>query len=92
MEQLFIEAKSTADVKKAVEKAINLLPKKVGIVTTAQHKHKLNEVKEILEKNKRLKGNIMLFLDKSPSRMISDINTEIKEGEALRILMVTGGG
>jgi len=51
MRTLFLEAKSKADVKKAVEKAIKLLPKKVGIVTTAQHKHKLNEVKEILEDN-----------------------------------------
>lgn len=51
MEAVFLEAKSNADVKKAVEKAIKLLPKKVGIVTTSQHKHKLKEIKEILEKN-----------------------------------------
>jgi 2-(3-amino-3-carboxypropyl)histidine synthase len=51
MDKIFLEAKSTVDVKKAVENAIKLLPKKVGIVTTAQHKHKLNEIKEILEKN-----------------------------------------
>lgn len=52
MRALFIEAKSNADVKKAVEKSLKFLPKKVGIVTTAQHKHRLKEIKEILEKNK----------------------------------------
>ena len=52
MRAMFIEAKSNAGVKKAVEKSIRLLPKKVGIITTAQHKHKLKEIKEILEKNK----------------------------------------
>jgi 2-(3-amino-3-carboxypropyl)histidine synthase len=52
MDKIFLEAKSTVDIKKAVEKAIKLLPKKVGIVTTAQHKHKLDEIKAILERNK----------------------------------------
>lgn len=52
MMAMFIEAKSKADIKKAVEKSLKFLPKKVGIVTTAQHKHKLKEIKEILEKNK----------------------------------------
>jgi 2-(3-amino-3-carboxypropyl)histidine synthase len=52
MDKIFLEARSTVDIKKAVEKAIKLLPKKVGIVTTAQHKHKLDEIKEILEKKK----------------------------------------
>jgi 2-(3-amino-3-carboxypropyl)histidine synthase len=52
MRAMFIEAKSNANIKKAVEKAVKLLPKKVGIVITAQHKHKLKEIKEILEKNK----------------------------------------
>ncbi|MBW2981292.1 2-(3-amino-3-carboxypropyl)histidine synthase subunit [Candidatus Woesearchaeota archaeon] len=71
---MFIEAKSTADVKKAVEKAIKLLPKKVGIVTTAQHKHKLKEVKEILEKNqiKAEIGGQILGCDASSARKIKD--------------------
>ena len=51
MDKIFLEAKSTADVKKAVEKAVKFLPKKVGIVTTSQHKHKLKEIKQILEKH-----------------------------------------
>jgi len=74
MRGIFIEAKSNANIKKAVEKAIKLLPKKVGIVTTAQHKHKLNEVKEILEKNK-IKAEIggqILGCDASNAAKIKD--------------------
>lgn len=46
----------------------------------------------ILDKDRGLKGNSMIFLEKRPPRMISDFDTEIKDGETLRILMVTGGG
>ena len=53
MDKLFVEAKSNLDVKKAVEKAMKLLPKKVGIVSTAQHKHKLKEIKKVLEEKER---------------------------------------
>lgn len=52
MEIVFLEAKSKADVKVAVEKAMKFLPKKVGIVTTAQHKHKLKDIKKLLEEKK----------------------------------------
>ncbi|MBW2996187.1 diphthamide synthesis protein [Candidatus Woesearchaeota archaeon] len=72
MEMLFIEAKSKADVKKAVEKAMKYLPKKVGIVTTAQHKHKLKEVKKILEE-KGIKAEIggqVLGCDASAAKKI----------------------
>ncbi|MBW2966565.1 2-(3-amino-3-carboxypropyl)histidine synthase subunit [Candidatus Woesearchaeota archaeon] len=74
MRALFIEAKSNVDVDKAVEKAIKLLPKKVGIVTTVQHKHKLKEIKNILEKNK-IKAEIggqVLGCDVSTARKIKD--------------------
>jgi 2-(3-amino-3-carboxypropyl)histidine synthase len=74
MRGIFIEAKSNADIKKAVERAIKLLPNKVGIVTTAQHKHKLNEIKKILEKNK-IKAEIggqILGCDASAARKIKD--------------------
>jgi hypothetical protein len=47
---------------------------------------------KILEKDNSLKRNSMLFLDKKKPRMISDVKTKIKDGETLRILMVTGGG
>jgi 2-(3-amino-3-carboxypropyl)histidine synthase len=49
MKTLFIEAKSTADILPAVSKAVKLLPKKVGLVSTIQHKHKLAEAKKLLE-------------------------------------------
>jgi 2-(3-amino-3-carboxypropyl)histidine synthase len=71
---MFIEAKSNANVKKAVEKSIKLLPKKVGIVATAQHKHKLKEIKEILKKNK-IKAEIggqILGCDASAARKIKN--------------------
>jgi 2-(3-amino-3-carboxypropyl)histidine synthase len=74
MRALFIEAKSNANVEKAVEKAAKLLPKRVGIVTTAQHKHKLMEIKEILKKNK-IKAEIggqILGCDASAARKIKN--------------------
>jgi len=47
----FINALSTNDVTKVVEKSIPQLEgKRIGVVTTAQHIHTLNTVKEILEK------------------------------------------
>lgn len=74
MKTLFLEAKSKADVKKAVERAIKLLPNQVGIVTTAQHKHKLNEVKDILEKNniKAEIGGQVLGCNAANARKIKD--------------------
>ena len=53
MKTLFIHAKSNEAVLPAVKKAVKLLPKKIGIVTTIQHKHKLKEAKKLLEKNKK---------------------------------------
>jgi len=49
---IFINALSTNDVTKVVEKSIPRLEcKRIGVVTTAQHIHTLNTVKEILEKH-----------------------------------------
>ena len=47
---------------------------------------------KILDKDNNLKGNIMLFLDEKKPRIISDIKTEVKDGDSLKILVVTGGG
>jgi 2-(3-amino-3-carboxypropyl)histidine synthase len=49
---LYIEAKAKSSVKDAVKKALPLLKdfKKVGLVTTVQHVHTLNEVREELLK------------------------------------------
>ena len=57
MKKLFLEARSNANLRECVEKAVKLLPKRVGIVTTAQHFHKLSEIKEILQK-KGIKAEI----------------------------------
>lgn len=48
----FINALSTMDVTKAVEKSLSFLEgKKIGIVATAQHLHSLDAVENILQKN-----------------------------------------
>lgn len=49
---IFIETRSDADVKDVVVKALEELHgKKVGLLTTVQHVHKLPEVRKILEAN-----------------------------------------
>jgi 2-(3-amino-3-carboxypropyl)histidine synthase len=49
---IFVNAQSTLDVSKVVEKAIpSLVGKKIGLVTTAQHLHTLENVEEILRKH-----------------------------------------
>ena len=47
---MFIEAHSKLDVMRVVKKAVEHLKSKVGIITTAQHTHKVEEVKNFLEK------------------------------------------
>jgi len=49
---IFVNTQSVLDVSKVVEKAIpSLVGKKIGLVTTAQHLHTLENVKEILRKH-----------------------------------------
>jgi len=49
---MFLNAFSDADVSKVVEKALpSFNGKKIGVVTTAQHVHKIDDVKKILVKN-----------------------------------------
>jgi len=49
---IFVNLQSVLDVSKVVEKAIpSLVGKKIGLVTTAQHLHTLENVKEILRKH-----------------------------------------
>jgi 2-(3-amino-3-carboxypropyl)histidine synthase len=73
MRGMFIEAKSLAEVRKAVGKSIKLLPKKVGIVTTAQHKHKLEDIKKILQDNGKiaLEGGQVLGCDAANAKKIA---------------------
>jgi len=47
----FAECRSNIDVLKAVKKSADYLEKNVGLITTVQHVHKINEMKNILEKN-----------------------------------------
>src|SRR3989344_8175384 len=52
MKTLFIESKSNAEIipdKKEIDK----LPKNIGIITTVQHVHKINELIEFLKKNNK---------------------------------------
>lgn len=50
---LFLEAKFQLDVKPAMAKALDLLKdyKRIGLATTAQHLHLLDELVDLLEKN-----------------------------------------
>ena len=53
MRTLFLEAKSDIDIMPVLKKALSLLGKKVGLVATIQHLHKLDEAVEFLENNGR---------------------------------------
>ena len=74
MRGMFIEAKYTGDIKQVIEKSLKLLPKRVGLVATVQHKHELNKIKEILEKSgkKAIIGGQILGCDISAAKKIKD--------------------
>ncbi|MBD3354792.1 hypothetical protein GF361_02295 [Candidatus Woesearchaeota archaeon] len=74
MKIMHIEAKSDVDVKKAVEKAVDKLPNKVGLVATIQFKHKLKDIKELLEEKgkKAVIGGQILGCDVSAAEKIKD--------------------
>jgi 2-(3-amino-3-carboxypropyl)histidine synthase len=52
MDKLFIEGRSNQDITLPVS-ALTLLPKKLALLTTVQHAHKIEEVKKFLEINKK---------------------------------------
>lgn len=60
-----ILAKSDLDIMPAVKKALPKLPRRIGIVTTIQHLHKLDEVMGFLESNglKAIKAGQILGCD-----------------------------
>lgn len=64
---LYIQAKSSADPLPAVRKALDRIPKKVGVVTTAQHVHTLPDIVKFLidhEKKPSIgKGDGRIFTD-----------------------------
>ena len=72
MKTLFIHAKSNEPVLPVVKKAVKLLPKKIGLVTTIQYKHKLKDAKKLLEKHKKTAviAGIVLGCDVSNAKKI----------------------
>jgi len=74
MEIMHIESKSDVDVKKAVEKAADKLPNKVGLVATIQFKHRLKYIKELLrDKGKKaIIGGQILGCDVGAAEKIKD--------------------
>ncbi len=65
---IFVNAESTLDVNKIVNKAIpKLIGKKIGIITTAQHVHLLSFIGKILEKN-----NFKYLIGKGDNRLYSE--------------------
>lgn len=49
----FAECRSNIDVLKVVEKSAEYLEKNVGVLTTVQHIHKIEEIKDVLEKKEK---------------------------------------
>jgi len=47
---------------------------------------------KIMAKENKLKEYVMLFLEGENPKFISDNETEIKDGEIIRLIMVVGGG
>ena len=69
MKILHIHAKSTVDIK-LNDSAINALPKKIGVVTTIQHLHKLDEV--MMQLKEAVKGGQVLGCNAEAAEKISD--------------------
>jgi 2-(3-amino-3-carboxypropyl)histidine synthase len=74
MKTIFIKAKSNEPVLPVVEKALRILPDKIGLVTTIQHEHKLKEAKKLLEKHKKTAviGGVVLGCDVSAAKNIAN--------------------
>jgi 2-(3-amino-3-carboxypropyl)histidine synthase len=72
MKSLFVEARWIGKIEPVIEKAIKLLPKKVGLITTIQHKHELKKIKEMIEKSgrKAVIGGQILGCDVSNAKKI----------------------
>jgi 2-(3-amino-3-carboxypropyl)histidine synthase len=65
---VYIEFKSSLDIEKVVKKAEEkLLHEEIGLVTTVQHVHELQRMKEILERNEK-----KVFIGKSKGRALHE--------------------
>ncbi len=69
MKTLFIEAKSDADVRLS-DAQLAKLPKKIGILTTIQHLHKIKEVQEQIKGS--ISGGQILGCDAGTAKKIKD--------------------
>jgi len=88
IQTIFVNAESNLDISKVIQKAIPLIKdKKVGLVSTVQHVHLLNEAKELLVNNKfepfigigdariKLKGQILGCNFSAAKSIIDKIDT-----------------
>ena len=69
MDKLFIEARSNLDITLPAS-ALTLLPKKIALLTTVQHAHKLEEIKKFLELNKKQVTLIKGIHSKYPGQIL----------------------
>lgn len=92
---IYIEAKAKLDVKPAVEKAVPLLKPwtRIGLVTTIQHAHKIEEARKILEKAQKtvLVGNA--GRGKSPGQILGcDYSNARAVSDEVEAFLYVGGG
>jgi 2-(3-amino-3-carboxypropyl)histidine synthase len=93
MKIMHIKAEIEEDILPAVEKNIDRLPDKIGLLTTVQHISQLNKVKELLEKN-----NKKVFLEKSrktqyPGQILGcDFEAAKKAAEKVDAFLYIGTG
>lgn len=64
---LYVEAKSLVNPIPAIEKVIDKLPKKLGVVTTAQHLHDIKTIKQCLKNHGKI-----VFIGKGDNRLFSN--------------------
>ena len=77
MKTMFIDAEANLDIIPVVKKALKLLPKKVGLVTTLQHLSELKDVAKFLkEKGKKAKigGQVLGCNVDSAKRIEKDVD------------------
>lgn len=91
---IYVNCKSNLDIKPVVEKAIPKLGKRVGIITTAQHVHKVDEVRKLLEKagKKVFVGKSKTHASKEGQILGCDVNAALEvEGNVDSYLYIGSG-
>jgi 2-(3-amino-3-carboxypropyl)histidine synthase len=95
MPTIYIEARAKISVKEAVKKAIPLLEpwSNIGLVTTVQHVHKLNETKNLLLKAGKTVAIGNAGLVKYPGQVIGcDFSNAKSVSEEVDAFLFVGGG